>query len=313
MFDIYEAVTNRIIEAMEQGTIPWHKPWAMHTVSKTKSEKADSRLTAVSYATGHAYSLLNQMLLGRPGEYVTFKQCQDAGGKVRKGEKSSMVVFWKILEQQKTDDNGKPVADDNGKPIMKTVPILKYYNVFHIDQCEGLTPKHDGSRKPRKPAADKPALPAISPIDAAEAIVSDYATRCKLADLRIGYQDRAFYSPGRDLVSVPEIGQYKHASEYYSTLFHELVHSTGHKSRLDRFSGADAAAAFGDESYSKEELVAEIGSAAICNRIGIETESTFRNSTAYIQNWLNQLRNDKRLIVSAASRADKAVSMILND
>ena len=313
MFDIYEAVTNRIIDALERGTIPWHKPWVLHTPTAAKNEKADSRLTAVSYATGKAYSLLNQMLLGRPGEYVTFKQCQEAGGKVRKGEKSSMVVFWKMLEQQKTDKDGKPMFDDDGKAVMKTVPVLKYFNVFHIDQCEGLTPKHDGSRKPRKPAADKPALPAINPIDAAELVISDYTKRCGLRDLRIGHQDRAYYSPALDIVSVPEIRQYKHANEYYSTLFHELTHSTGHKSRLDRFSEGGKIAAFGDENYSKEELVAEIGSAAICNRLGIETDSTFRNSAAYIQNWLGQLRNDKRLIVSAASRADKAVSLIMND
>ena len=308
MFDIYEAVTNRIIDALEQGTIPWHKPWVCSRKA-SKGEPVYSTTAAVSYATGKPYSLLNQMLLGRPGEYVTFKQCQDAGGRVKKGEKSSMVVFWKMIDVDKTDANGVPVFDPDGKVITKTVPVLKFFNVFHLDQCEGLTPKHDGSKRP---AADKPALPAVDPIDAAEAVVADYVKRSGLT-LKTGYQDRAFYSPAWDTVSVPEIGQYKHANEYYSTLFHELTHSTGHKSRLDRFSGDAKAAAFGDENYSKEELVAEIGSAAILNRLSIETPDTFRNSAAYIQNWLSALKNDKRLIVSAASRADKAVQLIMND
>ena len=116
--DIYAAVTDRIIEQMEQGIIPWQKPW----ISNSK---------AISYATGKPYSLLNQLMLGRPGEYLTFKQCQEAGGKVKKGEKASMVVFWKFIEQ-----------DDEETHEKKEVPFLRYYNVFHIDQCEGVSAKY---------------------------------------------------------------------------------------------------------------------------------------------------------------------------
>ena len=116
--DIYSEVTARIMEQMEQGIIPWEKPW----IACGK---------AVSHATGKAYSLLNQMLLGRPGEYLTFKQCQQAGGKVKKGEKASMVVFWKWIEQEDEETGEK-----------KEIPFLRYYNVFHIDQCEGITAKH---------------------------------------------------------------------------------------------------------------------------------------------------------------------------
>lgn len=306
MFDIYAAVTDRIIAALEEGIIPWHKPWVLNAQTR-KGAKVDSRKMAVSYATGKPYSLINQMMLGRPGEYVTFQQCKKAGGKVKKGAKAQMVVFWKVIQTQQTDKDGKVVTDKDGKAVMKSVPVLKYFQVFHLDQCEGLKPKHE----PKPTKDSKPAVPAISPLQVGENVIDDYVKRSGLT-FHTGYQDRAYYSPARDLVSVPQLSQYKQPAEYYSTTFHELVHSTGHKSRLDRFSGAGIAA-FGDENYSKEELVAEIGSAAICNRLGLETASTFRNSAAYIQNWLGALKGDKRLIVSAASRAEKAVGLILND
>ena len=304
MFDIYAAVTDRIVAAMEEGIVPWHKPWVLNGA---KVEKADSRFTAVNHVSGKPYSLLNQMLLGRPGEYVSFKQCKEAGGTVKKGEKSSMVVFWKMITCEETDKNGKPVLDSNGKIAMKTIPVLKYFNVFHIDQCEGISPKHDG-----RDEQVEESKPVVDPLEAGERVIADYVERSGVK-FCTGLQDSAFYRPSADMISIPEIGQYKHVAEYYSTAFHEMVHSTGHKSRLDRFGNSNGIAAFGDESYSKEELVAEIGSAAICNRVGIETAETFRNSVAYIQNWLNALKNDKRLIVSAASRADKAVCLIMND
>lgn len=304
MFDIYAAVTDRIVAAMEEGVIPWHKPWVLNGV---KDDKIDSRVAAVNYVTGKPYSLLNQMLLGRPGEYLSFKQCKEAGGMVKKGEKASMVVFWKMLNCQETDKDGKPVLDSDGKIVTKTVPVLKYFNVFHIDQCEGIKPRHEA--KVEQPEESKP---AVSPLEVGENVIRGYVERSGVKFLT-GVQDNAFYRPSADVISIPEISQYTHVAEYYSTAFHEMVHSTGHKSRLDRFGGSAGIAAFGDENYSKEELVAEIGSAAICNRIGIETATTFRNSVAYIQNWLAALKNDKRLIVSAASRADKAVCLIMDD
>ena len=273
--DIYSEVTTRIIAQMEEGVIPWQKPW----VANGK---------AISRSTGKPYSLLNQMLLGRPGEYLTFKQCQEAGGKVKKGEKASMVVFWKFIEQ-KDEETGE----------VKEVPFLRYYNVFHIDQCEGITAKHTTETVFPDGAAT---------LEAAQEIIYDYLGR---EGVKLSHEegDRAFYRPTTDEVVLPIHKQFINTAEYYSTVFHELTHSTGHPKRLNRLSKPSF---FGTEDYSKEELVAEIGAAALVNHVGLETSSSLRNNAAYLQNWLKVLRDDKRFIVNAAGRAEKAVNLILN-
>ena len=273
--DIYAAVTDRIIEQMEQGIIPWQKPW----IASGK---------VVSHATGKPYSLLNQLMLGRPGEYLTFKQCQAAGGKVKKGEKAHMVVFWKWIEQEDEETGEKT-----------EVPFLRYYNVFHIDQCEGITAKH----------TTEAAFPdGAEVLEAAQEIVYDYLGRTGVK-LSHTEGDQAFYRPSTDEVVLPIRKQFVSTAEYYSTVFHELTHSTGHPSRLNRLARPSF---FGTEDYSKEELVAEIGAATLVNHVGLETGSSIRNSAAYIQNWLKVLKDDKRFIVSAAGRAEKAVNLILN-
>ncbi|MBE5778550.1 MAG: DUF1738 domain-containing protein [Clostridiales bacterium] len=271
--DIYKEISDRIISQMENGIIPWQKPWVASG-------------NAISHTTGKPYSLLNQMLLGKAGEYVTFKQCQQEGGKVKKGEKASMVVFWKFIEQEDEETGEK-----------KEVPFLRYYNVFHIDQCEGLTSKHTQS------------LPDTAAPDAsADAIISDYLQR---SGVKLTHKegDRAFYQPVSDCITLPSRRQFSQTAEYYSTAFHELTHSTGHASRLNRL---EKVAFFGSEAYSKEELVAEIGAATLVHHAGLETPDSFRNNAAYVQNWLNVLRNDKRFIVSASGKAEKAVKLILN-
>ena len=270
--DIYAEITNRIMEQMESGVIPWRKPWV-------------AAGTAISHATGKPYSLLNQMLLGRPGEYLTFKQVQAEGGKVRTGAKAQMVVFWKWIT----------VTDDETQEE-KEVPILRYYNVFHIDQCEGLKAKH------------MPQMPdCVDANEKAESIICNYL---RASGVKLNHEegDRAFYRPSTDSITLPLLAQFKETAEYYSTAFHEMVHSTGHMSRLNRL---EKTAFFGTEAYSKEELIAEIGAAALVNTVGLETARSFRNNAAYVQNWLQVLKNDKRFIVSAASKAEKAVSLIL--
>ena len=273
--DIYAEISDRIIAQMEEGIIPWQKPW----ISCGK---------AVSRTTGKPYSLLNQMLLGRGGEYLTFKQCQEAGGKVRRGEKSSMVVFWKWIETEDEETGEK-----------KEVPFLRYYNVFHIDQCEGITAKH----------TMETAFPdGAEPLEAAQEIIYNYLSR-EGVQLTHTEGDRAFYRPSTDEVVLPLRKQFMSTAEYYSTAFHELGHSTGHPKRLNRLSKPSF---FGSEEYSREELTAEIVAATLVNHVGLETSTSLRNNAAYIQNWLKVLKDDKRFIVSAAGKAEKAVNLILN-
>lgn len=270
--NIYEEITNRMISEMEQGIIPWQKPWM-------------AAGSAISHTTGKPYSLLNQMLLGRPGEYATYKQIQQEGGYVRRGEKASMVVFWKWIDQE---------DEETGE--VKQIPFLRYYNVFHISQCEGIVAKHMQTN-PNPASADA----------TAEAIIKGYVDR---EGVRMEHVegDRAFYRPSADTITLPLLKQFKETAEYYGTAFHEMVHSTGHTKRLNRL---DATAFFGSESYSKEELIAEIGAAALVNHAGLETAKSFRNNAAYVQNWLTVLKNDKRFIVNAAGKAEKAVDLIL--
>ena len=270
--DIYAEITNRIIDQMEQGTIPWQKPWVASG-------------SCVSYATGKPYSLLNQMLLGRPGEYLTFNECRKSGGYVKKGQKAHMQVFWTWLEREDEETGEK-----------KRIPFLRYYNVFHIDQCEGLKPRH-AEPFPQTANADQKA----------ESIICDYL---HTSGVKLNHEagDRAFYRPSDDSITLPLLAQFKETAEYYSTAFHELIHSTGHAKRLNRIAGT---AYFGSEAYSKEELVAEIGASALVNTVGLETAESFRNNAAYIQNWLQVLKSDKRFIVSASGKAEKAVALIL--
>lgn len=278
--NVYEMVTERIIAELEKGIIPWQKPWT------------GTATGAFSRSTGKPYSFINQLILGKPGEYLTFKQIQEAGGKVKKGEKASIVVFWKQY----------PVTETNadGDTVTKYIPVLRYYNVFHIDQCEGVTPKYA-----------QPATTELEPIEHAESIINDYVDREALT-FENQEQNRAYYSPIMDKVVVPVLSQFSIVEEYYSTAFHELTHSTMHQDRCNRQEERKGKlVAFGSEEYSKEELVAEIGAASLVNICGIESEKSFRNSAAYIQSWLRILKNDSRMIVSAASKAEKAVNYIL--
>ena len=278
---VYEMVTDRTIEQLENGVTPWQKPWT------------GIRSGAYNRISKKNYSLLNQMLLKHDGEYATFKQWEGLGGHVRKGEKSEIVVFWKI----------QPIEEEHedGTKEVKQIPLLRYFNVFHISQVDGVEPL----------PADE--LNNIEPIEKADQVLNDYWTRENITVEHIAGDD-AYYSPKRDLIHLPLFEQFTDANEYYSTAFHESVHSTMKESRCNRAEDRKGKlVAFGSDEYSKEELVAEIGSASLMNIIGIETPKSFKNSSAYIQNWLSVLKNDVKFIVSASSKAEKAVKYILNE
>jgi len=277
--DVYTMIAERIITELERGVVPWHKPWTITS-------------PAISHATGKPYSLLNQLLLGgRSGEYLTFQQARKEGGHIRKGEKSSIVVFFKFIETEDVDTGE-----------IRSVPYLKYIPVFHVDQCEGIAPRF---------IASQPAMPSTpaQAHEAADRIITDYVQR---SGIRFTHRqsNEAFYRPYTDEVVLPLRSQFSETAEYYSTAFHELTHSTGHPKRLNRIGNQ---AHFGSDAYSKEELCAELGASYLVNHVGLESPASFRNNAAYIAHWLSVLREDKRFIVSAAGKADKAVRLILGE
>ena len=289
--NVYQMVTDRIIEQMQQGIIPWRKPWHFGAIE-------DGQEQAISYTSRRAYSVLNQWLLGEPGEYLTFNQIKERGGSIRKGEKARMVVFFKQTSYTEKDP-------ETGEETLHTYPLLRYYNVWHINQTDGIPTKC-------APTPEQPAAPAgPEQIDAAEAVIAAYLAR----EIGLRFQSdktssRAYYSPSEDKVVVPMLSQYDAAAEYYSTAFHELTHSTLPASRCNR-AADNARAWFGNADYSREELVAEMGAAMLCSNCGINDERAFKNSVAYLQSWIKALKNDNKMIVWAASRAEKAARYII--
>lgn len=288
--DAYQMVTDRICEMLAQGFIPWNKPWA------------SAMSCGWSGHDGHAYTLLNQFLLAQPGkkyenwdalvndikgEWVTFKQAQERGGTVRRGEHGRQIVFFTMV----------PKKDEDGKDTEEMRPCTKWNTVFKISQCDGIEQKFH---------KDAGVLYDFNPNASADEVAAGYINR-EAVGLQIKHGNKATYSPRTDTITMPMPEQFENNAEYYSTLFHEITHSTGHPKRLNRIV---AMAAFGDDEYSAEELVAEIGSASIMATLGIENEETFRNSAAYIQNWIKALKNDKKLIVTASAKAEKAIKMI---
>ena len=281
---VYETVTDQIIKEMEKGIIPWKKGWtAISGAYNAKSKRY--------------YSFLNQMILGKPGAYASFKQWTEMGCKVKKGEHASWIMEWfsKKIEWTSKD---KDTGEEEQHSYLKWYP--RTYPVFHESQVEGYEHNDNMDIKP------------ADPIKEAEEVKEAYSTRENIKIIDNEQSDKAFYSPVMDYIQVPMKEQFTDINEYYSTLFHEMTHSTGHTKRLDR--GLDTKlAAFGSNDYSKEELVAELGAAMIMARLGIDTPETFQNSTAYLQSWLKKFKDDKTLLVSAASLAEKATRYIFND
>jgi antirestriction protein ArdC len=273
--DVYAIITNRIVEQLEQGIVPWRKPW----------KEAGPPMNLIS---GKSYRGINVVLLGSLGYdlncFLTFKQVKELGGSVRKGEKPCPVVFWKVEEKE----------DEVTKEVSKK-PFLKYHNVFNIAQCSKL-PK------------DK--LPVIEanqndPIEVCEEIVTNMVQAPKI---KYG-KELAYYSVKYDYVSIPEMESFESSEAFYGTLFHELIHSTGHTSRLNRKELMEMNP-FGSKVYSIEELTAEIGACYLNSLAGIDNEG-MDNNVAYIQSWLEKLQNNKKFIFYASSNAQKAVDFIL--
>lgn len=274
--DVYSQVTDRVLEMMEQHGSNWVNPFA---------RKGKSAMP-VNIASKKHYRGINTLLLGWSGftspVWGTYKQWNERDCQVRKGEKSTTIVFWQFVERE----------DETGKK--QTIPFLKYYNVFNADQVDG----YEAEVIEEAPVADR--------IAAAE----DFFRRIP-AQITFSDQGKAYYSPARDSVHVPALDIFEAtptstaAECYYSTIAHELVHWTGHKSRLNR----DQLNGFGSEDYAREELVAELGAAFLCASLGISAEPR-ADHAHYLNGWIKKLGDHKREFVSAAAAATKAVDYL---
>jgi len=275
MSKVYDIINQRITDLLEQGTVPWHKPWnastnyPMNLISKKEYRGINIFILASSpYSSPY---------------WMTFKQVQDKGGHVTKGEKSMPVIFWKWLDRKEDD------------PVTGKIPMLRYYNVFNLEQVEGVS-----APVPEETANDHQPLPLPEEI---------FKNMPQRPELKFG-GNRAYYSPSLDYIQLPHLSTFDTSEEYYSTLFHEITHATGHQSRLARKSILEPSY-FGSHEYSKEELVAEMGAAFLSGYCGTENV-TIENSAAYIQGWLKALKNDKTLLIHASAQAQKAADFILN-
>lgn len=289
--DVYEIITDRICAMLEQGCVPWRKPW--HSAG-------GNALLPANWISRKVYRGINLFLLAcSPYEcpfWLTYRQASEVGGNVRKGEKGFPVVYWNWFPKRV---DGKPIIGPDGKPEM--VPFLRYYTVFNCEQCEGI------DWRAAMPAKDESKGNEWQPFVACEAIVNGMPER---PDIRHGGA-QAYYSPAFDYVQMPKREDFADAAGYYATLFHELTHATGHAKRLARKGEkGEEWSAFGSQPYAREELVAEMGSAFLCAFGEISNPETLQNSAAYCANWLQKLRNDPRLIVTAAAQAQKAADYI---
>ena len=273
--NVYEIITEQVLEIMSQGVIPWKKPW-------------NARGAHRNLITGKQYRGINVFLLSCSSFsspwWLSFKQAKEKGGMVRKGEKGRQIVFWKPFLTQDTE---------TGKEIK--VFMLRYYTVFNLDQIEGVE------------APQEPETIELEPIAEAERIVSEMQNRPVIEQAG---GNKACYYPGKDSVQMPYFQDFDESEKYYSVLFHELGHSTGHGSRLAR-KEVQVCSRFGSEDYSKEELVAEMTAAFLCGESGI-LPATVENSAAYLQSWSARLKEDKKMVINAAAAAQRAADYILN-
>lgn len=295
--DLFNEVTTSVITALESGTIPWERPWANASGSKRHFPR--------SVSTGKVYSGINifTMFLSHRWEcpwYLTFRQAKKLGGSVRGGEKGTMVVFWKMLKVDETDEA-------TGQKTKKTIPMLRNFTVFNVEQCDLPDDAIERLAKRLDRIAPKaPPKREIEILKDAQGISDAYTDRSGVAVNHGG--SRAYYSPAQDYIQMPDQHTFNTDHAYYATLFHEEAHSTGHESRLNRIK---TTANFGSEDYSREELTAEMGAAFLCAVTGISKPEVDGNRDAYIASWIKALKDDERALVVAAGKAQKAADYIL--
>ena len=272
--NVYQIITERILEKLSQGVVPWRRTW--------KGPEPVQNL-----ATRRPYRGVNVFLLGMQDfgspYWLTLNQANHLGGKIRKGERGSVVVLWKWVER----------ADRETGEVAESVPLLRYYRVWNVEQTEGIE-------------APKTKVIDFEPIEAAEQILREMPKRPEIVHRDPG---KAWYDPWGDRVNLPKPETFEGAEEFYSCAFHECCHATGHRTRLDRPTLVQLAL-FGGHAYCKEELIAEMGAAFLCAVAGIE-QATLENSAAYIDGWRRVIGTDPKLVVTAAAQAQKASDFIL--
>jgi len=276
--ELVERINALVVEQLENGIAPWRKPWNA------------SGYMPMSLTSNKEYSGINALVLAICGAqykrslWVTYKQAQALGGNVRKGEKSLPVVYWSRII--------KPGED--GKPVSKGA-FMKFYSVFNVEQCDGITIPaiYDIKREP------------VDTLPALNSIVAGYASK---PEIYYKQQGAAFYNPVTDSITLPPLDAFDDAESHAYTLCHEMIHSTGHQSRLDRFKEDDKPARFGDANYAREELVADIGAQILLSSNGINYN--MENSASYLAGWLKALKNDPSLIISASGKAQRAADYI---
>lgn len=298
-FDLYQTVTDRIIEALEAGTAPWLKPW----------NSPGSHLALPKNAVSNRlYNGINILLLWLAAEenryqqskWITLKAANELGGRIRKGEKATLIVNYKPIEREKHDDEGNVILDKAGNPEMERFAYLKTHYVFNIEQCEGLSETLFDSIDPQEP--------------------DEFKQYREFADIRHILEginltvekkpsDKAFYRPKLDVVVMPEMKQFHSEADYYSTLLHEMTHATGHQRRLNREGITSGKAKFGSKLYAFEELIAEMGGAFLCAHLGFDTVP---QNASYLANWIEVLKADKKAIFRATGKAREACDYMLD-
>lgn len=272
----YDIITERILTIMAQGTIPWQAGWIF-------GERPCNLVSQKPYRG------INVFVLGLAGYnspyWLTFNQARKKGGSIRKGEKGTPVVFWKWLEKETRDP-------ETGEKTTNRIPLLRYYTVFNLEQTRGIEDPQLAGK------------PQINAIDSAQAIICNMPQRPRMVPGKPSYNAKS------DIVCLPDFQRFVKSEDFYNAAFHELAHSTGHASRLNRPEVMERNF-FGDPDYSKEELVAEMTAAFLCNSAGI-APATIENSAAYIKGWARQFKDNKKMLVCAAASAQKAADFILN-
>lgn len=292
---VYEIVNQRIADLLAKGTVPWHQTWKP---AYYQCNGSGERILADGPYNLHSrkpYRGMNVWVLQAAGYaspwWLTYNQARLMGGHVKEGSKGTPVFFWNFVKKASTNRNGDEVE--------KSIPFLRYYTVFNLEQVE--LPEY---KMPKVIVEDK--KDEVTTLEAAEAVVDKYVAELGGPDVvNFVDQNSAYYSPAEDKVVTPTIAQFDRPEDYYSTLFHELGHSTGHQKRL----GRDWGRKFGDPNYAREELCAEMTAAYLCAHTGVE--GTFDNSAAYLEHWQQQLKDDSYLFITAAGKAQAAADHIL--